>query len=138
MAFEEKKRCLFFGLPFSFTTYRVSDELITITTGFLHKKEDDAYLYKVVDVRLEQSFWERVFGLGTIRCYGGDVTDPELYLRHVKHSKDIKDYIFKRSEEERLRRRTLHTMNIDGGPDVKGMANPDMGPGGPASFDDIH
>ena len=128
MAYDEKKRCLFFGLPFTFTNYRIGEELITVRTGFLHKQEDDNYMYKIVDVRLEQTFLERLFGLGTIRCYGGDVTDPELYIRHVKHSKEIKDYIFKRSEEERLKRRTLHTMNIDGGPDVKGMAG-GMGPG---------
>ena len=124
MAYEERKRSLFFGLPFSFTTYRITEELITITKGLFHKQEDNSYMYKIVDVRLEQSFLEMIFGLGTIRCFGSDKTDPELYIRHIKNSKEIKDFIFKRSEEERLKRRTIHTMNIDGGMD----GGSDLGP----------
>ncbi|MBR2766068.1 MAG: PH domain-containing protein [Blautia sp.] len=122
MAFNEKKRCLFFGLPISFTTYNITDELISVTSGLFHKVENDAYMYKIVDVRLDTSFLERIFGLGTIHCYGGDVTSPDLVIAHVKHSKEIKDYIFRQSESERLKRRTLHTMNIDGGAGAVEMA----------------
>ena len=31
--------------------------------------------------------------LGTIHCFTGDVTDPDLKLLHIKHAKEIKDYI---------------------------------------------
>lgn len=123
MGYSEKKRLVFFGLPFTFTSYDITDEIISVKTGVFNKKEDDAYMYKIIDVRLDQSLGERIFGLGTVHCFGGDVTHPDLTLMHVKHAKEIKDFIFKHSEEERLKRRTLHTMNIDGGPDVKDMAN---------------
>ena len=112
--FEEKKRLLFLGLPFTFTKYRINDELISVESGFLKKIEDDAYLYKVTDVRLDNSILERMAGLGTITCFGSDVTHPELVIRHVKNSREIKDFIRNQSEQERLRRRTLHTMNLDG------------------------
>lgn len=122
MAIVEKKRLLFFGLPWTFTTYTFTEELITVSTGLFKKTEDDSYLYKIVDVRLENTFLERCFGLGTITCFGGDVTHPELVIRHIKNSKTVKDFIFHQSEEERLKRRTLHTMNIDGGAAVSGLA----------------
>mgnify|MGYP002509840782 CR=1 FL=1 len=109
----ERKRWLFFGLPFTFTKYTVTDEVITVNEGLLNTRENDCYLYKVQDVELQVSFAERIFGLGTVACYTGDNTHPQLFLAHIKHSKEIKNYILKASEEARRRRRTLNTLNID-------------------------
>ena len=109
-----ERRCwLFFGLPFTFTKYTVTDEVITINEGFLNTKENDCYLYKVQDVELHTSLAERIFKLGTVACYTGDNTHPQLYLTHIHHAKEIKNYILKASEEARRRRRTLNTLNID-------------------------
>lgn len=109
----ERKCWLFFGLPFTFTKYTVTDEVITINEGFLSTKENDCYLYKVQDVELHTSLVERIFKLGTVACYTGDNTHPQLYLTHIHHAKEIKNYILKASEEARRRRRTLNTLNID-------------------------
>ena len=109
----ERKRWLFFGLPFTFTKYTVTDEVITVNEGLLNTRENDCYLYKVQDVELQVSLAERIFGLGTVACYTGDNTHPQLFLAPIKHSKEIKNYILKASEEARRRRRTLNTLNID-------------------------
>lgn len=109
----ERKRWVFLGLPFTFTKYTINEEIITIDAGFLNKVENDCYLYKVQDVELKTSLAERIFGLGTVACYTGDNTHPQLYLEHVKHAKEIKNYILKTSEEARRKRRTLNTLNID-------------------------
>ncbi len=111
--YTERKRWLFFGLPFTFTRYTVTDEVITINDGFLSTKENDCYMYKVQDVELLTSFGERLFGLGTVACYTGDNTHPQLHLQHIRNAKEIKDYILRASEEARRRRRTLNTLNID-------------------------
>ena len=111
--YKERKCWVFFGLPFTFTKYTVTDEVITINEGFLNTKENDCYLYKVQDVELHTSLGERIFGLGTVACYTGDNTHPQLYLTHIHHAKEIKNYILKASEEARRRRRTLNTLNID-------------------------
>lgn len=112
MNFVERKRSKLFGLPLSFTKYRISEEKLTITTGFLSITEDDAFMYKIQDVRLVRSLAERIFKLGTIICYTGDTTHPELTLHHIKNSSNIKEFIMQASEEARRKRRSLHTMNI--------------------------
>lgn len=113
MSYLERKRIKFFGLPFSFTKYAIFDEKLTITTGFISITEDYAYMYKIQDVRLTRSLSERIFKLGTITCYTGDTTHPELMLLHIRHASEIKDFIMLSSEEARRKRRSLHTLNID-------------------------
>lgn len=113
MQFKERKRWVFFGIPWTFTVYTIKEDVITVDRGFLRKVEDDCYMYKVVDVRHVSTFWERIFKLGTIICYTGDTTDKQLVISHIKNSKTIKDFILQASEEARLKRRTLNTLNIN-------------------------
>ncbi len=117
--FVERKRWVFLGLPFTFTVYTVKEDLITVQKGFLNKKENDCYMYKVQDVELLRSLGERIFGLGTVKCYTGDTTDPELYLTHIRNAKEIKDFILEISEKARQKRRTLNMLDI--GADGSGM-----------------
>ena len=125
MTYKEKKRSMFLGLPWTFTTYTVTDEIITRDSGLLRKEENDCYLYKVIDVRLENTLLERILGLGTIHCFTGDVTDPDLKIQHIKNAKEIKDYILKQSEAERIKRNTLNTQHLDGNPGISQMAQTD-------------
>ena len=125
MTYKEKKRSMFLGLPWTFTTYKVTDEIITVDSGLLRKEENDCYLYKVIDVRLENTLLERILGLGTIHCFTGDVTDPDLKIQHIKHAKEIKDYILKQSEVERIKRKTLNTQHLDGSLGISQMAQTD-------------
>ena len=125
MNYKEKKRSMSFGLPWTFTSYTVTEEIITVDTGLFKKEENDCYLYKVIDVRLESTLLERMLGLGTIHCFTGDVTDPDLKLLHIKHAKEIKDYILKQSEQERMKRRTVNMQHLDGNPGMSQMAEKD-------------
>ena len=112
MEFVERKRWVFLGLPFTFTVYTVKDDLITIEEGFFNRKENDCYMYKVQDVQLIRSLGERIFGLGTVKCFTGDTTNPELYLTHIKNAKALKDFILEASETARLKRRTLNVLDV--------------------------
>ena len=115
MEFKERKRWLFFGLPFTFTKYTIKEDLITETRGFLSKEEDYCYMYKVQDVVLTVTLIERLFKLGTIKCHTGDTTNPTLVIEHVRNAKAIKDFILEISEQARLKRRTLNTLDIGTG-----------------------
>ena len=111
--YQEKKRSLLFGLPLSFTTYRIEEEKVNIRKGLLRTVEDDTLMYRLQDVKLVTGFLERIFRLGTVVCYSSDVTDPMLELRHIRRAREIKDYILSTSESERRKVRTLHTLDLD-------------------------
>ncbi|MGN0308430.1 MAG: PH domain-containing protein [Lachnospiraceae bacterium] len=113
--FVERKRLLFFGLPWTFTKYSVREDMITINSGLLRTTENDCYMYKVQDVQLTVSLAERLFGLGTVICYTGDTTNPTLKLEHIRNAKVVKNYILEASEEARIKRRTLTTLDIGSG-----------------------
>jgi len=112
MGYVERKRWIFFGLPFTFTKYTIEESMLTINRGFLKTVEDACYMYKIQDVKLETGLFERLFRLGTVVCFTGDVTDKKIELIHIKKSKEIKNYILEKSEEDRRRRRTLNTLDI--------------------------
>lgn len=119
--FVERKRWLFLGLPWTFAKYTITPSTITIDQGLLKTVEDDCYMYKIQDVRLTTSLMERIFKLGTIVCYTGDVTNKELSLVHIKHAKEVKNYLLKASEAARIRRRTLNTLDIGAGSEMDDM-----------------
>lgn len=110
--YTERKRLLFFGLPWTFTKYIMKPSILTIQEGLLKQEENDCYMYRIQDVKLVTTLAERIFGLGTVICYTGDITNPEIHLMHVKHAKEIKNYILQASEQARIKRHTLNTMDI--------------------------
>lgn len=112
MEFVERKRWLFLGLPFTFTKYIVKEDRITIIDGLLKTTENDCYMYKVQDVEHTATLFEKLFKLGTVICYTGDTTHPKLELQHIRHSREIKDFLLQESEEARLKRRTVNMLNI--------------------------
>ena len=115
MEFVERKRWLFFGLPFTFTKYTVKEDRLTIQTGLFKTVENDCYMYKVQDVQHTATLIEKLFKLGTVVCFTGDTTHPQLILKHIKNSKTIKEFILQESEEARIKRRTVNMLDIGSG-----------------------
>lgn len=113
--FKERKRWLFLGLPFTFTKYTIKEDMLTVDTGFFKTVENDCYMYKVQDVELSASLIEKMFRLGTVKCFTGDTTNPILLITHVKNARQIKDFILDASEKARMKRRTLNTLDIGTG-----------------------
>lgn len=101
MDWKDRKRIL--GLPLSFTKYRLDNNRLFVSKGFFSTVEDELVMYRVLDVRLKRTLWDKLFGVGTITLYTGDQTDKELLLQKVKHPKDVRDMISKLAEEERAR-----------------------------------
>lgn len=113
--YEERKRWLFLGLPFTFTKYYINEDLLTVREGFFKTIENDCYMYKIQDVQHTATLVEKLFGLGTVVCFTGDTTHPNLVLKHIKHSREIKSYILEESENARIRRRTVNMLDIGSG-----------------------
>ncbi len=124
MEFVERKRWLFLGLPFTFTKYTIKEDIITIDTGLFKTVENDCYMYKVQDVQHSATLIEKMFRLGTVVCFTGDTTHPQLILEHIKNSRTIKDFILEQSEQARLKRRTVNMLDIGSG-DMQDLDDPE-------------
>ena len=96
----DKKRS-FLGLPLSFTRYTLYKEKLTISSGFLNKREEEIRLYRIKDITLKRSLGERMLGLGTIHCCSSDSTTPEFDIHLIKDSVNVKNTLSDMVEEER-------------------------------------
>ncbi|MCR5108857.1 MAG: PH domain-containing protein [Lachnospiraceae bacterium] len=97
----DRKRT-FLGLPWSFTVYSADDERFYIEKGFFTKNEDEVRLYRIMDISLTRSFFQRIFGLGTIHCDSADRTLKDFDIKNVKKPKEVKELLSQLIEQERL------------------------------------
>ncbi len=110
--FVEKKRTALFALPIYFATYTITEDMLNIKEGFFKITENDCYMYKIQDVSMTMTLIERIFKLSTITCHTGDTTNPILVLKHIKNGRAIKEFLLQASDEARLKRRIINTLNI--------------------------
>ena len=111
-----KDRRRYFGLPLSFTRYRLSEDRIFVEKGFLSIHVEEVLLYRVRDLELRLPLTQRIFGVGTICVHSSDKTAPDLLIRCVKQPKEVKELIFRQVEEQKEHRR-MRTMEMVGARD---------------------
>lgn len=109
---KERKRTIF-GLPLSFTVYKLTTEKLLIETGFLSKKEEEVRLYRIMDLTLNRPFGQRIFGLGSIHCCTGDKSTPEFDIMKIKNSARVKNLISDMVERQREEKRITAREFID-------------------------
>ena len=101
---KDRKRTIF-GLPWSFTVYKLTGEKIYVTTGFFSKHEEEVRLYRIMDLSLNRTFGQRIFGLGTIHVCSADKSTPEFDIKSIKDSEKIKNMLSDMVEDERVKKR---------------------------------
>ena len=100
----DRKRIIF-GLPWTFTKYTLTREKLLVETGILNKDQEEIRLYRIMDMTLKRSFWQRLFGLGTIHCCTADKTAPELDIKWIPDSANVKELLSDLVEAERMEKR---------------------------------
>ena len=95
----DKKRIVFFRMPLSFTKYTLTPSKFLLQTGFFRKKEEETRLYRITDVSMTRGFWERLFGVGTIRLLSSDTSTPRIELKHIRRPKIVKDVLSQAIEQ---------------------------------------
>lgn len=101
---QDRKRTIF-GLPWSFTKYKLTEEKLIIQTGFLNIKQEEIRLYRIMDVTLNRTLGQRIWGLGTIHCCSADKSTPEFDIKRIKNSEKTKDLLSDQVEEQRSKKR---------------------------------
>ena len=112
----ERKRTIFV-LPWQFTKYKLTEEKLMIKSGFFSINEEEVRLYRIMDMTLERSLEQRLFGLGTIKCNSADKSTPIFYIRRIKNSENVKnmlsDMVEQQREKKRVSGREFMTDEID-------------------------
>ena len=101
---KDRKRTIF-GLPWSFTRYRLTDDKLIVSTGIFSINEEEIRLYRIMDVTLKRSLGERLWGLGTIHICSSDKTTPEIDIKRVRQSSDVKEMLSDMVEAARKKNR---------------------------------
>lgn len=93
------------GLPWTFDRYRLTKEKLLLVTGFFNIKEEEVKLYRVLDFSLTKTFWQRIFGIGTVVVKSNDKSLPVVTLKNIKHPNKVKELLSDYVERERLAKR---------------------------------
>jgi uncharacterized membrane protein YdbT with pleckstrin-like domain len=101
MMWKDRKRYL--GLPLSFTKYRLENNRLFVSRGFFNTVEDELVMYRVLDVRLKRTFFDKIFRVGSVILYTADETSKELVLEKIKKPKNIRDMMSRIAEDERAK-----------------------------------
>ena len=115
-----KDRKRIFGMPITFTRYRLSEDRLFCEKGFLSIKPDEVLLYRVRDLQLNLKLTQRIFGVGTICVVSSDKSVPHLDLINVKNPREVKELIH-RSVEAAKDARRMRTMEVMGSEDADHM-----------------
>jgi membrane protein YdbS with pleckstrin-like domain len=83
--------------------YVVTTQRVRVISGLLSKDISEIELFRVKDTSVHQSFFLRLFGLGTITVVSGDERHPRLVLAAVPNAVALRERL--RSEVMALRQR---------------------------------
>ena len=100
-----KDRKRYLGMPLSFTRYAISEDRLFFSVGLLNVRDEEIVLYRVRDISVTRSLWQRLFGVGTVTVASSDKTTPNLVLQNVKAPLSVKEILHQQVEEVKLRRR---------------------------------
>ncbi len=85
--------------------YEVTSERIIVEYGILNKRTEEIELFRVQDLSVERSMFDRMFGVGNIIIHSGDATGGALVMFDIANAEDVKNKIRDASRVERQRHR---------------------------------
>ena len=104
---KDRKRIL--GMPLTFIRYRMSEDRLFFETGLFNLRGEEILLYRIRDIRVTISFWQRLTGVGTVTVDSTDKSAPTLAMRNIKHPKEVKELIHKQVEKAKIAYRVRYT-----------------------------
>ena len=108
---EDRKRNKL-GLPWTFTRYGLDKERLFIDKGFFNMVSYEARLYRITDVSLTRTLWQRIIGTGTILVFSSDRSLGNFKIRNIKNSMIVKELLSQTVETERQSKRVYTRENM--------------------------
>lgn len=109
-----KDRKRFLGMPLSFTRYALSEDRLFLSVGFFSVRDEEILLYRVRDISIKRTLWQRIFGVGTVCVRSSDKSTPEVFLKNIKKPLVFKELLHENVEKCKIRRRLrLNEMSAD-------------------------
>lgn len=107
LVWKDRKR--YFGLPWSFTRYSLiknGDKWLKVFSdiGLLYTIIEEVNIYRIRDISLHQTLFDKIFGTGTVTLYSNDERQPEFKLRHVANPYKVREIFSNLIEQERTKR----------------------------------
>ena len=104
-----KDRKRYFGLPWSFTRYSLIKNgekwfKVFSDIGLLYTAVEEVNVYRIQDISLHQSLFDKIFGTGTVILYSNDERQQELRLKHIASPYRVRDMFSNYMEAERTKR----------------------------------
>jgi len=90
--------------------YRLTSQRLFIERGILSQTIDQTELIRVDDVRVEKTFIDRVFGVGTVSLLSTDVSDRLVVIEGIDNAERVAEAV--RSNMRTQRGKALFVENL--------------------------
>jgi uncharacterized membrane protein YdbT with pleckstrin-like domain len=75
------------------TRYVLTDQRLKTTRGVLNRITDDLELYRVKDTHFQQTFWQRMVGIGDIVLSTSDTTTPIVAIADIRDAEGVRERV---------------------------------------------
>ena len=103
------------GLPLSFTRYELNENRLIIRKGFFKTVTDEILIYRIMDINLVRTLWQKIFGVGTITLISTDKVQPKFELKNIARSDTVMPYISRLIERQRAEKGITSREFLGGG-----------------------
>ena len=109
----ERKRWAFLGIPWTFTVYTLKEKKLVIDRGLFTSIREEILLYRIVDMSYSRTLGQKIFGMGTVKVYSKDKTNPSLEIKNIRHSNDFYESLSEAVERDGIRMKMRQSELID-------------------------
>ncbi len=103
---ERKRNAI--GLPWTFTVYSFTAERLFVESGLFTAVEDEVRLYRVLDLSLSRTLWQKLFKMGTIKVDSADKSLGNFELKNIRRPKEVKEQLSELVEACRDKKRVTN------------------------------
>ena len=122
--------------PFTFTVYTLTDQELSIKTGVLNENFNLIKLFRIVDISVERTLLQRIFGMSTLVLDTRDQSSGNgtVALKNVLNGFEVRKVLQEAVDASR-RVNGMSAREFLGGPSAPGFGPGPNGPGFDGDFD---